>query len=53
MAQKIISGKDSCSEIGGIIESMGAKKALLVCDSSFRFLSIKDEIERLPCEQGR
>lgn len=50
MAQKIISGKGSCSEIGGIIESMSIKKALLVCDSSFRFLSIKDTIEQLPCE---
>ena len=50
MAQKIISGNGSCAEIGGIIESIGVKKALLVCDSSFRFLSIKDTVEQLPCE---
>ena len=50
MAQKIISGNGSCSEIGGIIESIGVKKVLLVCDSSFRFLSIKDTIEQLPCD---
>lgn len=49
MAQKIISGNGSCAEIGGIIESIGVKKALLVCDSSFRFLSIKDTVDKLPC----
>ena len=50
MAQNIISGKGSCAEIGRIIESIGVKKALLVCDSSFRYLSIKDAIEQLPCD---
>lgn len=50
MSQKIIFGKGSCSEIGGIITGIGAKKALLVCDSSFPYLSIKDTVERLPCE---
>lgn len=50
MAQKIIYGKGSCSEIGGIIANMGVKKVLLVCDSSFRFLNIKDTVDKLPCE---
>ena len=50
MSQKIIFGKGSCSEIGGIITGIEAKKALLVCDSSFPYLSIKDTVERLPCE---
>ena len=50
MAQKIISGKGSCSEIGRIIESIGVKKVLLVCDSSFLFLSIKDTVDKLPCK---
>lgn len=50
MAQKIISGIGSCDEISGIVESIGVKKVLLVCDSSFRFLSIKDMVDKLPCE---
>ena len=53
MAQKIISGNGSCAEIGGIITNMSIKKALLVCDSSFRFLSIKDTVEQLPCDLMR
>lgn len=50
MAQKIISGKGSCSEIGEMIVSIGAKKAFLVCDSSFPYLTIKETVERIPCE---
>lgn len=50
MSQKIIFEKGSCSEISGIITGIDAKKALLVCDSSFPYLSIKDTVEQLPCE---
>lgn len=35
--------------IDHLLEALsGAKKILLVCDSSFQFLNIKDEIERIP-----
>ncbi len=50
MAQKIILGKGTSAEIDRMITGMGANKILLVCDSSFLHLNIKDTVERLPCE---
>ncbi len=50
MAQKTICGKGSCAEISGIITKISIKNALLVCDSSFPYLGIKDTVEQLPCE---
>ena len=44
MSQTIISGKNSIEKLPSILENLGAKKLLVVCDSSFDFLSIKEDI---------
>lgn len=43
--QKIINGIDN---LPGILQEIGCKKLLLVIDSSYPFLNIKDTIENLP-----
>lgn len=44
MLQTIINGKDSVLQIENILENIKAVKYLLVCDSSFPYLSLKDHI---------
>lgn len=50
MAQ-IISGADSVKQIAGILRRLGCKKLLLVCDSSYPFLPIKESIDALPVKR--
>lgn len=45
--QTIISGKGSISRVGEILESLGCGKYMLVCDSSFQYLNIKDSFAEL------
>ncbi len=44
MLQKIVSGYGSIKGLSQLVAQAGAKKALLVCDSSFPFLSIKEDV---------
>lgn len=44
MPQKIINGKDSAKQIKNILNTLQTEKYLLVCDSSFPYLSIKNHI---------
>lgn len=46
MAQNIVSGLYSHKNIESILNACGSKKPMLVCDSSFKFLNIKDYFER-------
>ena len=45
--QTIISGKDSYKKIEEILNDVKSKKFMLVCDSSFEFLSIKDYFNQI------
>lgn len=45
MKQTIISGQESIRQLGRILEDIGSHRFLLVCDNSYSYLSIKDEIE--------
>jgi len=47
MAQKIIETLDVYFSLTKILSEAGTKKYLLVCDSSFPYLCIKEDIERL------
>lgn len=47
MAQNIISGLYSHKNIKKVLDTCGSKKPMLVCDSSFKFLNIKDYFEEL------
>lgn len=47
MPQKIISGNGSIKELNTVLTSINTKKFMLVCDTSFPFLSIKDNINEL------
>lgn len=42
MSHIIINGKDSIRQIESILKKLSSKKYLLVCDSSFQYLPIKD-----------
>ncbi len=44
MKQVILTGKDSHMQIGAVLREMGASKALMVCDASFPYLSIREDI---------
>ena len=46
-SQTIISGKGSITGIGDILLSLGCRKYMLVCDSSFQYLNIKDSFAEL------
>lgn len=50
MAQEIICRRGSSVEIAGVIADRNVKNALLVCDASFPYLSVKETMECLPCE---
>jgi alcohol dehydrogenase class IV len=45
--QKIISGANAHKEIENILKSLKSKKYMLVCDSAFEFLEIKDYFKGL------
>lgn len=45
MDQKIFSGKGSAKELEHVLRSVNYRKFMLVCDSSFQFLNIKDKLE--------
>ena len=47
MNQTVIGGKNAIKELPEILEKLSAKKLLLVCDSSFDFLNIKEDILNL------
>ena len=47
MPQTIISGNGCIKELGAVLTSMGSQKLMLVCDSSFPFLSIREDIRKL------
>ncbi len=47
MAQTIVAGAESHRKIGEILQKEGVTKFMLVCDSSFPFLSIKDYFSSL------
>ena len=49
--QKIICGEDSIKHISKILQSVDCKKFLLVCDSSYQYLNIKEGIDGLPFER--
>ncbi|MDD4164262.1 MAG: phosphonoacetaldehyde reductase [Eubacteriales bacterium] len=44
MSQRIISGNGCIKELNSILRSIKSEKFMLVCDSSFPFLSIKNQI---------
>lgn len=48
MSQTIISGENAIQKLPFVLKEIGCKKLLLVCDSSFEFLNIKDELCALP-----
>jgi len=41
MTQRIISGEGALEKIGGILEQLGSKKAMLVCDGAYPYLAVK------------
>lgn len=47
MNQEIVSGVESHKRIEEILQRMGSKKVLLVCDSSYNFLSLKRYVDGL------
>jgi len=47
MSQKIINGAGSIKELGKILADLSCSKYLLVKDSSYNFLSIKDDIDSI------
>lgn len=49
MNQKIISGINSHTQLLNILKEIGCKKFLLVCDGSFKFLSVKNYFDNLSC----
>ena len=49
--QKIICGSDSIKQVSSILQNFGCSKFLLVCDSSYPFLNIKEQIDSLPFER--
>lgn len=50
MGQQIIYGEDSTEKIANLLNQVSCRKFLLVCDNSYPFLNIKDEIDSLPFE---
>lgn len=42
MEQRIIAGADCHKRVGELLDELGSKRFMLVCDSSFDFLSIKE-----------
>ena len=46
MPQTIVCGNGSIAELADILTNINSKKFMLVCDSSFPFLSIKDQINK-------
>lgn len=49
--QKIINGPDSIKQIAGILQDVHCKRFLLVCDPSYQYLNIKEQIDILPFER--
>ena len=52
MGQNIINGAGSIEKIADILDRIGCNKFLLVCDSSYQFLSIREKIDSLPYERA-
>lgn len=48
MKQKIISGYNVCRNLGEILNEFAGRKIMLVCDSAFKYLNLKEVIDRLP-----
>ena len=47
LEQKVISGFNSHYQLVNILKEIGCEKFLLVCDGSFKFLSVKDYFDKL------
>lgn len=52
MGQKIICGAGAVGQIPDILRRIGCKKILLVCDSSYPFLGIRENIDSLPYQKA-
>lgn len=48
MSQTIISGENAIQKLPSLLKKIDCKKLMLVCDSSFEFLNIRDELSSLP-----
>ena len=52
MKQTVITGVNAIAKLDAVLKKIGTKKLLLVCDNSFEFLNIKENILNLPVDMA-